>query len=390
MKNFVFYNPARIIFGKGVEEKTGEQVLKYGKKVLLHYGGGTIKKIGLYDKIIQSLNNSGIEIFELGGAKPNPRLSLVYEGIKICKENNIDFILSVGGGSTIDSAKSIAVGAVHDNDVWDFYSKGISIKKALPIGVVLTIPASGSEASPNAVLTKEDESLKRAIGSEVIIPKFAIMNPEYTCSLPTYQTACGASDILAHLMERYFTQVDNVDFTDRMIEASMRTIINNGLIAIKEPNNYDVRAEVMWVGTIAHNGLLGTGRVECWGSHAIEHEVSAYNDVAHGAGLSVIFPAWMKYVYKDNIDRFVQFAMRVFDVDFAMNKREEIVLEGINRLEQWYKALGLPIKLSEIGVTESAIRDMAEKAVFDRADKTLGNFKKLTADDIFEIYKLAL
>lgn len=390
MLNFDFYNPAKIIFGKTVEERTGEEVAKFGKRILLHYGGGAIKRIGLYDEIIKSLELSSIEYIELGGVQPNPRLSLVNEGIRICKEEGIDFILAVGGGSVIDSAKAIALGAVSNRDVWDYFTEGLAIDEALPIGVVLTIPAAGSETSVNSIITNEERGLKRGIGGSALIPKFAIMNPEYTYSLPAYQTACGASDILAHLMERYFTQVDNVDFTDRLLEASMKTILINGPLAFNNPQDYNTRAEVMWVGTLAHNNLLDTGRISCWGTHAIEHELSAYNDVAHGAGLAVAFPAWMKYVYKENTDRFIQFAVRVFDVELAMDKKEEIILESIRRLEEWYKSLGLPTRLSEIDVPESVLRELAEKCVFDKPKKTVGNFKKLTADDIVEIFKLAL
>lgn len=390
MINFNFYNPARIVFGKGRELEAGTLVKKYGgKKVLFHYGGGSIKKTGLYDKVIKVLKEEGIAFAELGGVVPNPRLSLVREGIKLCKEQNIDFILAVGGGSVIDSAKAIAAGVFADHDVWDFYTKkAMAPQKALPIGVILTIPAAGSETSSGSVITNDENWLKRSMGSEVLIPKFAILNPELTYSLPAYQTACGASDIMAHLMERYFTNVTHVDYTDRLIEASLRTVLNFAPKVLEEPDNYDARAEMMWVGTIAHNNLLSTGRIGDWGSHDIEHELSGAYDIAHGAGLSIIFPAWMKYVYKENPGRFVQFAVRVFDVDLAFENQEEIILEGIRRLESFYKRIGLPTRLKDVNIGEERLREMADKAMIGR--DTFGNFKNLTSEDIYNIYRLAL
>lgn len=390
MINFEFYNPARILFGKGREMEAGKLIKKYGgKKVLLHYGGGSIKKTGLYDKVIKILAEEGIEYVELGGVVPNPRLSLVREGIKLCQEQDVDFILAVGGGSVIDSAKAIAAGIFVSHDVWDFYTKKANAPdKALPIGVILTIPAAGSETSSGTVITNDENGLKRSMGSEVLIPKFAILNPELTYTLPPYQTACGASDIIAHLMERYFTNVTHVDFTDRLIEASIRTVLNFAPKVLKEPDNYDARAEVMWAGTIAHNNLLSTGRIGDWGSHDIEHELSGAYDIAHGAGLSIIFPAWMKYVYKENPERFVQFAVRVFDVDLPFEDKEAIILEGIDRLERFYKRMGLPTRLSDVNIGEERLREMAQKAMIGR--ETFGNFKNLTSEDIYNIYKLAL
>ncbi len=389
MLNFQFYNPAKIIFGKGEEEKVGEYTAKYGKKVLLHYGGGSIKKNGLYDKVVKSLNENLIDFVELGGVCPNPVLSLVREGIEICKKEKIDFILAVGGGSVIDSAKAIAVGAMVDDDIWEYFmDKSKTIEKALPLGVILTIPATGSESSTSSVITNEENLFKRSLKSTEYIPKFSILNPELTFSLPAYQVACGCSDILSHLMERYFTQVEHVDFTDRLLEASMKTIILNAPLAIEMPNNYDVRAEIMWAGTIAHNGLLNTGRIGDWASHYIEHELSALYNLTHGAGLSIITPAWMKYVYKENPDKFIQFAVRVFDVDFAFNEKDFIIGEMIKRLESWYKNLGLPTTLNEVGIDSSHFREMAKKCLVGRG--LAGNFKKLDEDDICEIYKLAL
>lgn len=389
MMNFSYYNPTRLVLGKGVESEAGEYVRRYGgTKVLLHYGGGSIKKNGVYDRVVASLKAAGIPFVELGGVKPNPRLSLVREGIALCKKENVDFILAVGGGSAIDSSKAIGVGVVSDFDVWDCFIDKAEITAMLPLGAVLTIPAAGSESSTSMVITNEDGWYKRGSGNEYIIPKFALINPETNFTLPPYQTACGCSDILAHLMERYFTNVENVDFTDRLLEASMRTVLYNAPLAIAEPNNYDVRAEINFVGSIAHNNLLNSGRIGDWGSHNIEHELSAAYDVAHGAGLAVVFPAWMKYVYKHDINRFIQFAVRVLDVDFAFAQKDRMVLEAIHRLENFYRAIGMPVRLSELGIGEDRLREMAEKAVVHKP--TLGEFVKLGADDIYNVLKLAL
>ncbi len=391
MINFEFYNPARIIFGKDTESQAGKQISKFGKRVLLHYGGGSIKANGVYDKVVKALQAEGLFFVELSGVVPNPRLSLVRKGIELCKENNLDFVLAVGGGSVIDSAKSIAAGVRYSGDVWELYmdnSKLTGLTEALPVGVVLTIPAAGSESSTASVITNEEGWLKRAINTEVIIPKFAVLNPESSYTLPAYQTACGASDIFAHLMERYFTQEPNVDFTDRLIEANIRTILNNAPLALKNPHDYNIRAEIMWAGAVAHNNLLNTGRIGDWGSHDIEHEISGAYDIAHGAGLSIVFPAWMKYVYKQNVDKFIQFAMRVFNVDFSFDDKEKIVFEMIERLEAWYVRMGLPIRLSDVNIGSERIREMADKCMVGRT--YAGNFQQLKADDIYEIYKLAL
>lgn len=272
MQNFVFHSPTKIIFGRGTEEQVGGEVKKYCDRVLLHYGGGSIKRYGLYEKALRSLEESGIEVIELAEVKPNPRLSLVHQGIKICREREIRFILAVGGGSVIDSAKAIALGVPYDGEVWDFYTGKAEPQEALPIGVVLTIPASGSEASKSTVITNEEGWYKLGYNNELVKPRFAIMNPELTYTLPSYQTSCGAADILAHVMERYFTKVSGVDFTDRLCEATMKTVINNTPVALREPENYSARAQIMWASTIAHNDLLSTGRIADFGSHKIEHE----------------------------------------------------------------------------------------------------------------------
>lgn len=386
MENFEFLNPVKIIFGKKTEEKVGEVTKQYGKKVLLHYGGGSIKKNGIYDAVIQSLNDAGVEFYELGGVKPNPRVSLVREGVELCKEKGIDFILAVGGGSVIDSAKAIGIGALYDGDVWDFFAEKATVQNTLPVGVVLTIPAAGSETAPGSVVTNEEGWLKRTVIHQSMRPKFAIMNPEFTYTLPAYQTASGAADIMSHVMERYFTQVEHTDFTDRLCEATLQTIIKYAPLALKEPENYDYRAELMWAGTIAHNDLLATGRIGDWSSHEIEHELSAVYDVTHGAGLAVIFPAWMKYVYKHNLNRFVQFAVRVWGVEYDFNNPERTALEGIQRLLNFSKEIGLPVTLRELDVPESDLEKLANRCCGHR---TLGNFVQLKEEDILKIYKLA-
>ncbi|MFU0799174.1 MAG: iron-containing alcohol dehydrogenase [Xylanivirga thermophila] len=388
MDNFVFQSPTKIIFGRGAEKHVGEEVKLLGKKVLLHYGGGSIKKFGLYDRVVKSLNDAGVDFIELGGVKPNPRLSLVREGIDLCRKNNVDCILAVGGGSVIDSSKAIAIGTIYDGDVWDFYSGKSSVERSLPVGVVLTIPAAGSEASNSSVITNEDGWYKRGLNTDVIRAKFAIMNPELTFTLPPYQTICGAADIIAHVMERYFTNTKDVDFTDRLCEATLKTIIDNVPIVLKNPEDYGARAQIMWASTIAHNGLLNSGRVGDWASHGIEHELSAIYDVAHGAGLAVVFPAWMKYVYKHDVDRFVQFAVRVWNVDMDFEHPECTALEGIRRLEEFFSRIGLPVTLKELGVPDDRLEEMADKAT-NNDSKTMGNFVKLNREDVLNIYKLA-
>lgn len=387
MENFVFQNTTKIIFGKGTENNVGNEVKKLGKNILLHYGGGSIKETGLYNKVVNSLKEAGLNFIELGGVQPNPRLSLVYEGIELCRENDIDFILAVGGGSVIDSAKAIAIGVPYQGDVWDFYTGKAQVEEALPIGVVLTIAAAGSESSPGSVITKEEGELKRDCLSDLIRPKFAILNPELTYTLPEEQTLYGAADIMAHLMERYFTQTKDVDFTDRLLEGALKTIIKNLPIVLKDPQNYGARAQIMWAGTVAHGDLLGTGRIGDWASHNIEHELSGIYDVAHGAGLAVIFPAWMKYVYKENIARFAQFAVRVWDVEADFNNLEEVALEGIRRIENFFKSVGLPVTLGELGIPEDKLELMAEKCT-ERGP--VGNFKKLFKEDVLKIYRLAI
>jgi alcohol dehydrogenase YqhD (iron-dependent ADH family) len=387
MENFNYYNPTRIIFGKGTENTVGNEVSRYGKKILLHYGRNNIKQSGLYDKVVSSLKKAHIDFIELPGVMPNPRLSLIREGIKICRNNEIDFILAVGGGSVIDSAKSIAIGVPYEGDIWDFFTSDKLADKALGIGTILTIPATGSESSPAAVITNEDGWFKRSSRSDLMYPKFSILNPELAFTLPKYQIACGISDILSHLMERYFTPTKNVELTDRLIEGAMKTVINIGPKLIKDYTSYDTWAEIMWTGTVAHNEILNTGRIGDWASHRIEHELSGIYDIAHGAGLAIIFPAWMKYVYNHDRARFLQFATRVWDIPKSSDTEKAINL-GIEKLTGFLRELNLPVTLKEIGINRDKFEEMAEKCI-NKNNRAVGNFLKLDVKSVIKIFDLA-
>lgn len=389
MDDFIYQNRTKIIFGRGYETTVGNEIRPYANKILFLYGGGSIKKTGLYGRVLNSLKEAGLEVTELSGVRPNPRLSFVREGIKLCREKGVQFILAVGGGSVIDSAKAISVGVPYKGDVWDFWAGLAKPEEALPVGVVLTIPAAGSESSISAVLTNEEGNLKIGLDCMLYRPVFAVMNPELTFTLPPYQTACGSADIMAHIMERYFTNTKDVDLTDRLCEAVLKTVAANAPKVLEEPENYSARAQIMWAGSLAHNGLLNTGRLGDWGSHKIEHEISAIYDIAHGAGLAIVFPAWMKYVYKHDIARFAQFAHRVWDVDDNMFNMEEMALAGISRLEEYFKSLGLPVRLSQIHVDASRIEEMADKCTGNDTH-TVGQFVKLKRQDVLNILKLAL
>lgn len=390
MLNFSYHSPTKILFGKDTELEVGKEVINYGKKILLHYGGGSIKKIGLYDRVIDSLKKEGIEYIELGGVQPNPRLSLVRKGIEICKEEGIDLVLAVGGGSVVDSAKAIGIGAKYDGDVWELFEKKAEPNDTIPVGVILTLPATGSETSNSTVITNEETKVKVSVRSQLVRPAFAILNPETTYSLSKEQTVAGISDIMAHIFERYFTHTKDVDLTDRLCEGTLRTLIKYAPMVLEEPNNYAARAEIMWAGTIAHNGILGVGREDDWASHKIGHEISAMYDTTHGVTLSIVFPAWMKYVYKHNIERFAQFAVRVFDVEADFNNIEAVALEGIRRLEEFFKSIGLPTTFKEAGIPTDKIEEMAKRCIANSGSDSVGFFVKLYEKDIVEIYKLAL
>ncbi|MBP5176791.1 MAG: iron-containing alcohol dehydrogenase, partial [Treponema sp.] len=360
MENFTFYSPTFFAFGKDTENQAGEYVKRFGgSKVLIHFGGKSAKSSGLLDRVESSLKKSGIPFVSLGGVKPNPRSGLVYEGIDLCKKEKVDFILAVGGGSVIDSAKAIAAGVVYDGDFWDFYM-GKPIEKALPIGTVLTIAAAGSEGSPDSVITKEDGMFKRGASGNAIRPKFSILNPALTQTLPPHQSAAGITDIMAHLYERYLTNSKEVEVTDRLIEALLLTMKHEGPRVIADPNNYEARANIMWAGMMAHNNSCGVGRSQDWNSHNIEHELSALYDCAHGAGLAVTMPAVFKYVMKHNVRRFAQAAVSVWGCSMDFENPEATALEGINAFSKFLSSLGMPSNFEELGAKEEDIPTLVE------------------------------
>jgi len=391
MLNFDFYSPARILFGKDMEKQIGALLKPHASKVLLHYGGGSIKKSGLYDTVTTSLKENGISYVELGGVVPNPRLSLVHEGIALCKEEKVDLILAVGGGSAIDSAKAIAMGVYYDGDVWEIYEQGKAIEKALPVATILTIPAAGSEASGDSVITNEEKQLKYGYGSPHLRPLLSVMNPELFYTLPKNQIANGVADMMSHVFERYFTNTTHTDLTDGLCETVLKTIIKNAPLVLENPGNYDAWCEVGFGGTVAHNGLVGMGREQDWACHGMEHELSAIYDVAHGAGLAVLTPAWMQYVYKDNVNMFVQFAVNVMGVKGSYRDPDAMIQEAILRLREFFNEMGLPATLGELGIDASQLEVMAKKATgaaFGN-EAPIGGLKKLYWQDVLEIYKLA-
>jgi hypothetical protein len=388
MNNFNFYSPTYFVFGKGRENEAGKYVKRFGgTKVLLHFGGNSAIKSGLLDRVKKSLTQEGISFVELGGVLPNPRSGLVYKGIEICKNEGVDFILAVGGGSVIDSAKAIAAGALYDGDFWDFYT-GKKVEKALPVGTILTIAAAGSEGSNGSVITHENGMLKRSAEGNALRPVFSILNPELTFTLPAYQTACGITDMMAHVMERYFTNTREVEITDRLCEGILLTIIKEAPVAIAEPTNYGARANIMWAGMVAHNDICGVGREQDWATHQMEHELSALYDVAHGAGLAVMFPAWMKYVMNHDIMRFAQFAVRVWGCEMDFQHPEITAKEGIAKFEQFLTSIGMPVRFAELGAKADDIPTLVKNMRL--GNRTVGSFVKLTEKDVAEIYKLAV
>lgn len=388
MNNFTFYSPTKFAFGKDTEKQAGSLVKEFGgSKVLLHFGGKSAEKSGLLGRVRDSLKAGGIDFVELGGVHPNPLDDLVYEGIDLCKKNGVDFILAVGGGSVIDSAKAIAIGVCYDGDFWDFYSGKAAPSKALPVGTVLTIAAAGSEGSGDSVITKKDGMIKRGTGGECIRPKFSILNPALTQTLPAYQTACGATDIMAHVCERYFTNTKNVETTDRLCEAVLMAMIHETPKVIANPDDYEARANIMWAGMVAHNNIVGVGRDQDWNSHGIEHELSGLYDCAHGAGLAVIMPAWMDFVYKHDVMRFCQWAERVWGCKMDFADPEATAREGIHRFRNFLHSIGMPINFAELGAKEEDIPTLVKK--FGIGDGKTGGFVQLSAADITEIYKIA-
>lgn len=389
VENFNFYSPTEFVFGKGREVECGELVAKYGgTKVLIHYGSGSVVRSGLLDRVKKSLEDKGIPYVELGGVQPNPRDTKIYEGIEICRKENVDFILSVGGGSCIDSSKGIALGTLYDGDFWDFYTRKAFPEKALPVGTILTIAAAGSEGSGASVVTKEEGMLKRDVGSDILRPRFSILNPELTCTLPAYQTACGATDIMAHVFERYFTNTKEVEITDRLCEAVLLTMIKETPRVIEDPYNYEARANIMWAGTVAHNDIVGVGRSQDWNSHMLEHELSGLYDCAHGAGLAVIMPSWMEYVMNHNVMRFAQMAVRVWGCEMNFENPEATAKEGINCFRKFLVSIGMPINFAELGAKEEDIPKLVD--TLGIGDGVRGGFMELNAQDVTNIYKIAV
>lgn len=391
MNNFTFYAPTYFAFGKDTENDTGKYVKRFGgSKVLVHFGGGSVVRSGLLDRVKKSLENEGIAYVELGGVKPNPRSGLVYAGIDLCRREGVDFVLAVGGGSTIDSAKAIAAGVPYDGDFWDFY-QGKLVDTALPIGTVLTIAAAGSEGSPDSVITYEDGMFKRGATGEGLRPKFTILNPALTQTLPPYQTACGVTDIMAHLYERYLTNTTDVECTDRVIEALMLTMINEAPKVMADPNDYQARANIMWAGMMAHNNCCGVGRTQDWASHDIEHELSAIYDCAHGAGLAVVMPAVFTYNMNHNVMRFAQAAVRVWGCQMDFEHPERTAKAGIEALRSFLISIGMPKSFAELGAKEEDIERMAHCACHgDARTGSIGGFVSLNQQDVENIYRLML
>lgn len=392
MKNFNYYTPTEIVFGNESESKTAHLIKRYGgAKVLVHYGGKSAERSGLLSELCRQLDAEGIRYVKLGGVVPNPRLSKVYEGIELCRKENVDFILAVGGGSVIDSAKAIAYGLAYEGDVWDLFDGKAKAKRCFPVGTVLTIPAAGSEMSCGCVITNENGSKKRAYDDDLSRPKFAVMNPERTYSLPAYQTSCGIVDIMMHTMERYFSQDDDMSLTDELAEALLRTVKNSAYKVMVSPEDYRHRAQIMWAGSLAHNGLTGCGTTGDFATHMLEHELSALFDVAHGAGLAALWGSWARYVFKENVSRFVRFAVNVMGIPNDFTDPESTALAGIEAMERFYRDISMPTSISELighDVTDDEIRLMAEKCSL-RNTCTVGNFKKLDMQDMEKIYRMA-
>lgn len=392
MKDFKFYTPTEVVFGRDSEKQIAELVKKHGgTKVLVHYGGQSSVKSGLLEEIRKQLNDHGISTISLGGVVPNPRLYKVYEGITLSRKENVDFILAVGGGSVIDSAKAIAYGIAYEGDVWDFFSGKANATKSYPVGTVLTIPAAGSEMSNGCVITNEKWNLKRAYDDDLCRPKFAVMNPERTFSLPPYQTCCGVVDIMMHTMERYFSQDDDMSLTDELAEGLLRTVRESAVKVLDNPHDYQGRAQIMWAGSLSHNGLTGCGTTGDFATHMLEHELSAMFDVAHGAGLAAIWCSWARYVCEENIGRFVRFAVNVMGIANNPLDPKGTALAGIAAMEDFYISLGMPVSLHELigrEISDTEITEMVRKCSLD-GTATVGHFKVLGSNDMEAIYKMA-
>ncbi|MCA1064896.1 iron-containing alcohol dehydrogenase [Rossellomorea sp. AcN35-11] len=387
MNDFTFYNPTKLIFGKGQVEQLKELVPQYGKKVLVVYGGGSIKRNGLYDQVMSLLKDIDSEVFELSGVEPNPRLSTVRRGVEISKENNIDFILAVGGGSVIDCTKAIAAGAKYDGDAWDFVTKKAFPKEALPFGTVLTLAATGSEMNAGSVITNWETNEKYGWGSPVTFPQFSILDPVNTFTVPKDHTIYGMVDMMSHVFEQYFNNATNTPLQDRMCESVLTTVIETAPKLINDLENYELRETILYSGTIALNGMLQMGYNGDWASHNIEHAVSAVYDIPHAGGLAILFPNWMKHNLKVNPSRFAQLAERVFNVDPAGKSEEEVALEGIEKLREFWTSIGAPSRLADYDIDDSQLDLMADKAM---VNGEFGNFNKLNKDDVLSILRASL
>jgi len=387
MNSFQYRNPTEIFFGKGQIEKLPEKVKSFGQKVLLVYGGGSIKSFGLYDEVLQKLKEADAQVFELAGVEPNPRLTTVQKGIDLCKKEGIDLVLAVGGGSVVDAAKAVAVGAGYDGDVWDFYDRKASPKDAnpTPLGVILTLAATGSEMNMGSVVTHWEIQEKR--GASMTFPAFSILDPTYTFTVPRDQTVYGVVDMMSHVFEQYFSHTPDVPLQSRFCESILKTIIENAPLALENPNHYEARANLMYCGTTALNGQISHGMQGDWASHGIEHAISAIYDIPHAGGLAILFPNWMTYVYKENIGRFVQYAQEVWNIDGTGKSDEEIALAGIAATRNFFNQIGAPSRLADYEIGEEHLETMAEKAtVFG----PIGSFKKLDKEDVLQILKMSL
>jgi alcohol dehydrogenase YqhD (iron-dependent ADH family) len=389
MNNFTFYSPTYFVFGKGAEESTGQYAKRFGgNKLLLHYGGASAKKTGLLDRVKASLDAEGLPYAELGGVEPNPKSGLIYEGIELCRKEKVDFILPIGGGSVIDSGKAIALGVPYSGDFWDYYTGKGTVAEALPVGAVVTLAASGSEGSTDSVVTHENGMYKRCADGDILRPKFAILNPELTATLPPYQTASGITDIMTHVMERYFTHTKEVELTDRLCEGILLTMIKEAKRVMAEPGNYDARANIMWAATVAHNNSVGVGRDQDWGSHHMENELSTSYQCSHGAGLAILFPAWMTYALDRDVGRFAQFASRVWGCQMDFADPAATAREGIAAFKAFVKSIGMPTSITEIGGKEEDIPKLVESMFHGSPNH--GSFVKLTESIAAEIYRMAL
>lgn len=389
MQNFMYNTPTQVFFGRGVEKEIGPQLKARGyKKIMLHYGGGSIKRTGLYDKVTASLQDAGIDWIELGGVEPNPKISFVRECLDICRKEQIDFILAVGGGSVIDSAKAIAMGLANEKDPWEIITGGKMPEKTFPVGAVLTISAAGSEMSNSHVITNEEFHMKRGLNTEMVRPVIAFMNPENTFTVSPFQTGCGIVDIMMHTLERYLTLDEDAILTDRIAEALLVSVKEAGPAALKNPEDYDARSTLMWASSLSHNGLTGCGKNSGFTVHKLEHDFSGlFDHIAHGAGLSVLFPAWAAYVYKDNVKKFARLAEKVMDIP-ASEDKEAMALAGIQAFKAYFHSLGMPVTMAELGVPADAYEQIANLTTANDTKKVPG-FRELTKADLLAIYKLA-